>query len=85
MSELEYLIFVAPFAVTALLIVGFKYGSAAYQARARGAAEAAYRDLAQSAVTGQSEANARLAAMQAELADVAKSLAAVVKILEAVE
>jgi signal transduction histidine kinase len=85
MSEFQYLIFVAPFAVTALVIFALKYGSAAFQAHARGAAEAAYRDVAQRAVDSQSEANARLAALQAELAEVSKSLAAVVKILQAVE
>ncbi len=82
MTEHEYLIFIAPVVITILAIFGFKYGAAAYQARARGAAEAAYRELAQNAVTSQAETNARLAALQGDIALLSKSLAAVVKILQ---
>lgn len=70
---------------TILIIFALKYGSAAYQARARGAAEAAYRELAQSAVTAQSQTATSLAAMQAELGQITSRLAAVMKILQDVQ
>jgi len=70
---------------TVLLIFGFKYSSAAYQARARVASDTAYRELAQSAVNAQSQTASSLAAMQTELTQITTRLAAVVKILQEVE
>jgi hypothetical protein len=70
---------------TLLIIFGFKYGSAAYQAHTRGVGDTAYRDLAQNAANAQSATASSLAAMQAELAQITASLAAVVKILKDVE
>jgi hypothetical protein len=70
---------------TLLIIFGFKYGSAAYQAHARSVSDTAYRDLAQNAANAQSATASSLAAMQAELAQITTSLSAVVKILKDVE
>jgi Tfp pilus assembly protein PilO len=85
MSTLEYLIFIVPLATTALGIFGFKYGSAAYQARARAANEATYRELAHQAVNAQAETAASLAAMREDLEQVRARLAAVQKILQEVD
>jgi phage shock protein A len=85
MSEHLYLLTMLVFLGTILIIFALKYGSAAYQARARSATEAAYRELAQSALTTQSETASAIAAMQSELAQIATRLAAVVKILQDVE
>jgi hypothetical protein len=85
MSEQEYLVFILPFLCTVLGVFAFKYGSAAYQARATAAREAAYRDLAQKALANQSATSDALAAMQAELAQISSRLASVVKILQDVE
>jgi len=68
-----------------LLIFGMKYFSAAFQARVRGAGDAAYRALAEQAVAAQEENRAALAAVRSELSKVAASLAAVEKILKQVE
>jgi hypothetical protein len=85
MTELLYLLTLLLPLVTLLLIFGFKYGSAAYQARARSANDTAYKDLAQFAATSQSATASSLAAVQAELKQITASLAAVVKILKEVE
>jgi len=68
-----------------LLIFGFSTVSAAYQARARSANDTAYRELAQSVATAQSQTASSLAAMQAELMQITTRLAAVVKVLQEVE
>ena len=47
MPEYLYLLTILLPLVTVLLIFGFKYGSAAYQSRARVASDTAYRELAQ--------------------------------------
>ncbi len=73
-----------PFA-TILLVFGMKYFSAAYQARSRALSEEAYRDLAAKSVTVQSMNATSLSAMQAELSTINTRLAAVEKILKAVE
>jgi Tfp pilus assembly protein PilO len=85
MSEQLYVLSIVLVLATILIIFGLKYGSAAYQARARSATEAAYRELAHIAVTTQSETASSLATMQAELAQITTRLAAVVKILQDVE
>jgi hypothetical protein len=85
MSTSVYLLTIGLFVGTALLIFGMKYFSAAFQARARIAADAAYRALAEKAVAAEAGNQAALAAMQAELIKVAASLAAVEKILKQVE
>jgi hypothetical protein len=80
-----YLLTIGLFMGTALLIFGMKYFSATSQARARIAADTAYRLLAEKAVAAEADNRAALAAMQAELTKVAASLAAVEKILKQVE
>jgi Tfp pilus assembly protein PilO len=85
MRESLYLLTILLPLATVLLIFGLKYGSAAYQARARLASDTAYRELAQSAVNVQSQTASSLTAMQAELTQITTRLAAVVKILQEVE
>ena len=85
MSEHLYLISIGMIPVTILLIFGMKYLSAASQVRSRLASDNAYRELAEKAVTVQSGNAASLSAIQAELADIGSRLAAVEKILKAVE
>jgi hypothetical protein len=85
MPEYLYLLTLLLPLATLLIIFGFKYGSAAYQAHARNAGDTAYRDLAQNAATAQSATASSLAAVQAELAQITTSLATVVKILKDVE
>jgi uncharacterized membrane protein len=70
---------------TILLVFGMKYVSAAYQARARIQGEAAYRELADKAVTAQFQNTASLTAMAGEIAKIAAQLAGVEKILKEVE
>jgi hypothetical protein len=85
MPEYLYLLTILLPLATVLLIFGFKYGSAAYQARARVASDTAYRELAQSTVNAQAQTASSLAVMQAELTQITTRLAAVVKILQEVE
>jgi uncharacterized membrane protein len=70
---------------TILVVFGMKYFSAVYAARARLANDDAYRTLAEKAVAAQSENQASLIAVQAELSKVSATLAAVEKILKQVE
>jgi signal transduction histidine kinase len=85
MTIAQYLIFVAPLVVTIVVVFGMKYFSALFQARARLANDALYRSLAEKAVTAQAENQATLAAIRADLAKFAASLATVEKILQQVE
>jgi preprotein translocase subunit YajC len=68
-----------------VLIFAVRYISGIFQARAQGAHERQYRALAEQAVVTQSETRATMAAVQADLARIASSLAAVEKILQQVE
>ena len=70
---------------TILVVFGMRYVSAVLQARARYANDEAYRQIAEKAVTAQSEAAAVLASIQSTLTDVRTRLAAVEKILKDVE
>lgn len=85
MPEYLYLLTILLPLATVLLIFGFKYVSAAYQARARSANDTVYRELAQSIATAQSQTASSLTAMQAELAQITTRLTAVMKILREVE
>jgi hypothetical protein len=85
MSTSVYFLTIGLFMGTALMIFGMKYFSAAFQARARIAAETAYRVLAEKAVAAEAGNQTALASMRAELTKVAASLAAVEKILKQVE
>ena len=85
MSSGIYFLTLAVMFGTILVVFGMKYFSAAYAARARLANDDAYRALAEKAVAAQSENQASLTAVQAELSKVSASLAAVEKILKQVE
>ncbi len=71
-------------ALAIILIFAVKYVSAVFQARARAANDQQYRALAERAAAAQSEAQATMAAIQADLSKIASSLAAVEKILQQV-
>jgi ABC-type spermidine/putrescine transport system permease subunit II len=85
MPEYLYLLTILLPLATLLLIFGFKYGSAAYQAHAHGVSDTAYRDLAQNAAAAQSATASALAAVQTELEQLTANVAAVTKILKDVE
>jgi len=85
MTTTQYLIFVAPLFVTVLVVFGMKYFSAMFQARARLASDTLYQALAEKSVTAQSENQAALVAIRADLTRFATSLATVEKILQQVE
>jgi|HubBroStandDraft_5_1064220.scaffolds.fasta_scaffold171123_2 hypothetical protein len=85
MSIAQYLTFVAPFVVTILVVFGMKYISAIFQARARIANDKLFQTLTEKAVTAQTENQALLTAIRADLARFGTSLATVEKILQQVE
>jgi hypothetical protein len=85
MTIAQYLMFVSPLFVTVLVVFGMKYFSAIFQARARMANDALYQALAEKAVTAQSENQATLAAIRADLTRFATSLATVERILQQVD
>jgi hypothetical protein len=67
---------------TILVVFAMKYISAAYQARQKAKGDEADRELAQRAVTAQSETAASLSAMKTDLAAINSRLTAVEKILK---
>lgn len=85
MSATVYLLTLSLPLAALMVIFGMKYFSEAFAARARLANDDAYRVLAEKAIAAQSENQASLTALQAELAKVSASLAAVEKILKQVE
>ena len=70
---------------TILIVFGMRYYAHIQQARARLANDDAYRQLAQSASTVQSQIATTLAAIETNLTDVRTRMAAVETILKAVE
>jgi predicted negative regulator of RcsB-dependent stress response len=70
---------------TILIVFGMRYYAKVQEAKAQRANDDAYRQLAESASTGQSKIAASLAAVEASLSDVRARLAAVETILKAVE
>ncbi|HEY1630449.1 MAG TPA: hypothetical protein VGF56_04000 [Rhizomicrobium sp.] len=85
MQEHAYYISLVLIFGTIFAIFGMKYWSAAQQARATEASEAAYRKLAGDAVTAQSGNAATLSAIQSELSEIKTRMASVETILKAVE
>ena len=85
MPEYLYLLTLALFLGTILAVFGMKYFSAMRQAQSRILAENAYRELAQKAVSAQSENASWLSKMQTQLSELNARMAAVEKILKAVE
>jgi phage shock protein A len=81
----QFLVAVSLPCATVLVIFGMRYVSAVRQARARLAQDGAYRDLAEKAVTLESQVTALMSALQAEMAAIGVRLAAVEKILKDVE
>jgi hypothetical protein len=70
---------------TVLVVFAMKYLSAVLQARARMANDGMYESLAEKALAAQTENQAALSAMRAELSEVSSSLAAIEKILRQVQ
>jgi Tfp pilus assembly protein PilO len=85
MSEPVYLISIVLMLGTVFLIFGMKYLSAIKQAKARLANDEAYRQIAAQAVSAQADTAARLASVDATLADLRTRLASVEKMLKEVE
>jgi Tfp pilus assembly protein PilO len=85
MSEPVYLISIVLMLGTVFLIFGMKYLSAIKQAKARLANDEAYRKIAAQAVSAQADTAARLASVDATLADLRTRLASVEKMLKEVE
>jgi uncharacterized membrane protein len=85
MTTAEYLIFMAPVVGTILVVFGMKYFSAIFQARARMANDALYKALAEKATLQQSENQATLAAIRADLSRFGTSLSTVERILQQVD
>ena len=82
MSEHVYFATLGLIVGAVLLIFGMRYSAAALQAKARLASELAYRQLAESAVAGQSGTVSALARIEQTLADLTPRVAAVEKMLK---
>jgi hypothetical protein len=85
MSEHLYLLSIGLVFGTILLVFGIRAYSAIQQAKVRNAADAAYRQIAEKAVTSASENATALVSIQASLTDVRTRLTAIEKILKEVE
>jgi len=85
MSQSVYLLTIGLFLGTILIVFAMKYFATVRQSQSRIANEDAFRDLAQKAVAAQSQNATALSAMQAEFSLFNTRLAAVEKILKAVE
>jgi len=85
MSETLYLLTICLPLATILLVFGMKYWSAVQQAKARVAQDEAYRQIAAAASAAQAQTASALSSIDSTLADVMARLAAVEKILKAVE
>ena len=83
-TTLYLLTLVLPLA-TVLIVFGMRYFAKVQQAKARLANDDAYRQIADRAVSTQSETATTLSALQSTLADVSIRMAAVETILKAVE
>ncbi len=85
MSEYLYLLTICLPLATILLVFGMKYWSAVQQAKARVAQDEAYSRIAAAASAAQAQTASALSSIDATLADVQTRLAAVEKVLKAVE
>ncbi len=85
MSENTYFFTISLFFLTIILIFGMRYVAAIQQARARLANDDAYRQLAASAAASQADTAARLASIDANVAEVRARLGVVEKVLKEVE
>jgi hypothetical protein len=84
MTVALYLLTIGLIPATILVVFAMKYVSAVFAARARLANDGAYRALAEAAAAGQAQAQASLTAIQADLARLSASVAAVEQILKQV-
>jgi HAMP domain-containing protein len=82
---LRYFITMGVLFGTILIIFAMKYISAAYQARLRARSDDAYRQLVEKTASVQTQSATSLSAMQTDLSEINARLAAVEKILKAVE
>ena len=71
--------------LTVLTVFGMKYWSAMRQAQSRILSENAYRELAEKSATAQTESANWLARLQTQMSELNARMAAVEKILKAVE
>lgn len=85
MSEKIYLLTIGLPLLTVLFVFAMRYGSAAFQARARLAKDNAYRAIAEKAVATQSESAAALSLIRTDLVEIKTRLAAVEKVLKEVQ
>ena len=85
MTATIYLLTICLPLATVLIVFAMKYRASAREAQARILAENAYSGLAAKAVAAQSESAALLTSVQADLSEIKNRLAAVEKILKAVE
>ena len=85
MEEHVYLITIGIAFGTLVLVFGMRAFASVQQARARIAAEASWRLIAESAAASQSETVAALAAIQASVLEMKTRLASVEKLLKDVE
>jgi hypothetical protein len=79
-----YILTVVLIPATVAVVFAMKYISAAFAARARLANDGAYRALAETATAAQAQTQASLTAIQADLARLSASVAAVEQILKQV-
>jgi len=85
MTELLYLLTIGLPLATILIVFGMRYLAMIQQAKARLANDDAYRQTAEKAAAAAAETAAALAAIQVSMADTATRLAAIEKVLKAVE
>ena len=85
MSEPIYILSISLVFGTIALIFGMKYYASIRQARTRVLSEDAYRDIAAKSAAALSGTATALAAIQGEVAEIKARMAAVEKILKAVE
>jgi Tfp pilus assembly protein PilO len=85
MTELLYLLTLCLPLATVLLVFGMRYFSAVQQAKARLSQGDAYRQIAERAVTAESQTAAALSSIQAALETVRTRLTAIEQVLKQVE
>ncbi|SFB50132.1 hypothetical protein SAMN05216312_110190 [Cohnella sp. OV330] len=84
MSGSLYLLTICLPLATLLLIFGMRYFSAIQQAKLRFASDEAYRQLAERAVAGQTEAATALASIEESLSDLKTRVGTIEKVLQEV-
>jgi energy-converting hydrogenase Eha subunit H len=85
MSESLYLSTISVIPITVILVYAMRYFTALRQTNAQLANEKAYRELAEKAVSVQTETRDKLAAVESTLAELRARMSAVETILKTVE